>query len=115
MLVLESKGLGVNTKATQLVEELKDQYSKDDVIYTVKKLFEDKLVIGNQSEGRHSAGTVKEITMKGHKLIDNIRSPKVWSEVKRAADSVGSVSLEILANVASTIVTRLITDLFRAQ
>lgn len=115
LLILESKGLGVQTKATQLAEELKDKYSYDDVIYTVKKLFEDNLVSGNQSEGRHSAGTVKEITMKGHRFIDNIRSPKVWKEVTEAANSVGSVSLEILVNVASSVVTRLLSNILGIQ
>lgn len=102
LLFLENRDLGSVTRATTIAEHLPD-YSRDDVIYTVKKLFEAKFIDGNESEGRHSAGSVKEITWNGHKFLDNIRSKEAWDIVTDKARTFGSVSIDILSNAAAQV------------
>lgn len=49
------------------------------------------------------------ITWKGHEFLDNIRDNDVWSRTKNIAKSVSSVSLSVLSNVASKVITEIIS------
>jgi hypothetical protein len=109
LMFLEGLELGQTVRATTIAEKL-PSYTREEVIYSVKKLFEAGFISGNESEGRHSAGLVKEITWKGHKFIDNIRSSTVWDKVNEESKSIGSISIDILSNIATNIATALITS-----
>jgi DNA-binding PadR family transcriptional regulator len=46
-----------------------------------------------------------QLTYEGHEYLDKVRSPKVWRETKSIAAKVGSVSLSLMAQIASTVIT----------
>ncbi len=84
------------------------KYTKDDIIYTCDKLLEaglinakkEKWIISNQP-----IITVSSITTNGHRFLDSIRSPEIWRETKSKLKSLGSVSIEIISQVAASVIT----------
>lgn len=57
-------------------------------MYTLQKSFEDKYLSGNESEAKHRASTIKEITIRGHNLLENIKPQEAWVLVQNAAKKV---------------------------
>lgn len=52
---------------------------------------------------------INRLTMKGCDYLDNVRDDKVWQETKNIVlKSVGSASLEIVKNVAISVITKFI-------
>ena len=85
---------------------LKD-YSKDDIIYTSDKLLEAGFINASRTGtigSRYPVIIVKSLTYQGHRFLDNVRSPEIWSETKRKLKTLGSVSLDIISQVASSII-----------
>ncbi|PHI49671.1 hypothetical protein B9T64_06725 [Bacillus halotolerans] len=98
---------------------LKD-YNLEDVLYTLDILADAKFIkIAKSAKvsgsslmlGVKSIVNIKEtenikvisLTYEGHKLLDNIRDPKIWSETKTAAKQVAGVSLTILTDIAGSL------------
>ncbi|MED4904087.1 DUF2513 domain-containing protein [Parageobacillus thermoglucosidasius] len=79
------------------------QYSLDDIVYTISKLKEagfinaDVLVTLDGTDA-----IVSSLTYNGHLFLDNIRDDGVWKLTKQAASKLSSVSLNILAELASS-------------
>ncbi|MCC4455320.1 DUF2513 domain-containing protein, partial [Limosilactobacillus reuteri] len=51
---------------------------------------------------------VFDITWKGHELLDSIRDDEVWKQTKKATSTLKSVSIGVLKNVASAVLTGII-------
>lgn len=83
------------------------KYSSKDITYTLKKLAEagfieiDKVTYENNFN-------IKWMTYYGHQFLDNIRDNKVWSETKSILSKFSSVSLNMVQNIASQIISNLI-------
>jgi hypothetical protein len=79
------------------------QYCLDDIVYTISKLKEagfinaDVLVTLDGTDA-----IVSSLTYNGHLFLDNIRDDGVWKLTKQAASKLSSVSLNILAELASS-------------
>ena len=52
---------------------------------------------------------VKRVSVSGHEFLENIRQDTNWNKTKEVAKSAGSTSIEILSNVASNLITALIS------
>ena len=52
---------------------------------------------------------VKRLSVSGHEFLENIRQDTNWNKTKEVAKSAGSTSIEILSNVASNLITALIS------
>lgn len=98
----EALPLGGHIRDNVICDNL-SQYNHHDVMYTLQKLFEGKLIGGNESEAKHRAGTIKEITIRGHKLLENIKPQEAWDQVQNAAKKAGGFSIDALADVAKQI------------
>lgn len=108
LLFLENElSLGGHIRDSLICDKL-PEYNRDDVMYTLQKLFEGKYISGNESEARSRAGTVKQITLKGHKFLDNIRPQTSWNMTKTAANKIGSVSIDILSTYAAKVTAELL-------
>jgi len=83
------------------------KYSSKDITYTLKKLAEagfieiDKVTYENNFN-------IKWMTYYGHQFLDNIRDNKVWSETKSILSKFSSVSLNMVQNIASQVISNLI-------
>lgn len=83
-----------------------------DAIYTSKKLIEGKLIKGEfKSFWEYELeAKVRDITWEGHKLIDNIRSQKVWDEIKLKISRVESLSIPALSKLAQQTILKVINE-----
>lgn len=87
-------------------EHLPD-YTMDDIAYTVCELLDAAYIEGNYVSGiRSSTYIVSNITWAGHEFLKNIASESIWKESLEAIRPLGSVSLSILAQVASAAIMR---------
>lgn len=82
--------------------------TRDEVVYTVKKLKEAGYItamILEADQGTY-AFSINSITWSGHEFLDTIRDPKIWRDTKEKTSKLASVSLNILSEVASSIVVK---------
>ena len=88
------------------------EYNKNDVTYSVAKLYEAGYISGKITNSfTHSySGFVSGITWEGHKFLDTIRDNKVWSMTKNVLSKVSSASITFASTVASQILTNLISN-----
>lgn len=108
MLYLEE-----NLKITSIIDT-KDinlpEYTQEDIDYSVSKLIEANYLDGNIN--RFITGTyfinVKSITWEGHQFLNNVRDSKVWSNTKSKLSSFSSVSINIMSQVAASVITQMI-------
>lgn len=86
-------------------------YDIDEYVYAGKKLIEAGYIKGQVITfvgTKPDDVTAYEMTMKGHELLDNIRDNKVWSATKKTISTLSSVSLNVISEVASSIITSMI-------
>jgi len=104
MLTLES--MDGYPEAGRILEKIKDKYSSEQFIYTFKKLNEAGFIkYVDKSTFDDFIAERCEITWMGHEFLDNIRSPQVWEEAKKSVlQKVESVSIQIISQVAATII-----------
>ena len=87
-----------------------NDYSKEDIIYTIKML-KDAGYVNAQFCGYDDQQIyyVSSLTWSGHQFLDNIRDNVVWRKTKSILSKFASVSLEITSQVASQVITNLIS------
>lgn len=112
LLSLEAQGIGMlqGVQLSQILPKLvNDQYSEDDITYTFLQLLDGGYIKANYE--KYMSGfllTIFDITWKGHELLDSIRDDEVWKQTKKATSTLKSVSIGVLKNVASAVLTGII-------
>ncbi|BAQ25023.1 DUF2513 domain-containing protein [Streptococcus troglodytae] len=51
---------------------------------------------------------INGLTYDGHQFLDSIRSPKVWRETKTRAEKLGAFTINIISNIASSVISDMI-------
>ena len=119
-------------KINQSKEKNNPQYKKDELQYHCLKLYEagyldlvlnrqltepieDSFKFKTDLEYRKNVlcepdkvSYIKDLTYNGHKFLSNIRENNNWNKTKKIAKSVGSYSLDVLGQIASSVITSLI-------
>lgn len=83
------------------------KYSGEEILYTCDKLIEAGLINAKKEKWIISnipIITISSITANGHKFLDSIRRPEIWRETKSKLKSIGSVSIEIISQVAASVI-----------
>lgn len=113
LLSLEQQGFEMTQQGVQLPDIqsalANANFSNDDISYTLIQLLDGKYI--NAKYDKYNVGfslIVYDITWKGHELLDSIRDDKVWENTKKATQQLKSVSIGILSNVASAVLTSMI-------
>lgn len=90
--------------------EKNNNYTEDDVVYTIKKLKEANYVNAcvKVASGKIHSKKITSLTWDGHKFLDNIRDPKVWKAAKSTSSKLASVSIEIISSIAADIVVKVL-------
>lgn len=88
--------------------------NEDDLLYAIKQLCDDfmldgKLIGGNPSYFK--TYYVKDITPRGHDFLENIRDESVWDETKCKAKKVGSFAIDILSQIAVSVISSKLSGL----
>ena len=87
----------------------------EEIKYVLAKLSEtnylhDRIEWVNNEIVEYSTGA---LTWEGHKFLDTIRDNKVWSKTKKITNKFASVSISMVENIASQVITNLITEQMR--
>lgn len=88
-------------------------YSKDDLIYTAQKLEEAGYIKCKNSRyvgDDLPCVDIYSITYQGHQFLDNIRDEKVFAKTKSMLSMLKSVSIEIVSETASKVITNMINQ-----
>ena len=87
-------------------------YSSEELLYTADKLCEAGYLKCSRKvyDNTDLMIFVSSITYTGHQFLDNIRDDKVFAKTKSVLSSFKSVSIEIISETASKVVTNLINQ-----
>lgn len=108
LLILEEElgfGQEINKEDFLSIDKIKT-HDVHDVLYTLKKLNEAKLIeLWFTSDGGF---LIMDITFDGHQFLANIRDPEIWAKTKSAAGVVGGASLSVIGELAINYVRKTI-------
>ncbi|MCM3140431.1 DUF2513 domain-containing protein [Bacillus safensis] len=108
LLILEEElgfGQEINKEDFLSIDKIKT-HDVHDVLYTLKKLNEAKLIeLRFTSDGGF---LIMDITFDGHQFLANIRDPEIWAKTKSAAGVVGGASLSVIGELAINYVRKTI-------
>lgn len=112
LLLIEEQPFNTELGIKSISERLPN-YSVDELEYTCLKLNEGGYIKAVTMSTLEFVSpriiSVQELTYAGHQFIDNIRNDYVFDETKtQIANTVGSASMNIISNVASTIILKLL-------
>lgn len=91
-----------------------DKYGDKDVVYSLLKLKEAGYI---DAKPRYASDqlcwfNISSITWDGHKFLDNIRDSKAWKITKSALSHLESVSIDLVSQTASAVISNLISKNF---
>ena len=113
MLAIESAGFNQVLTVPELSQKL-PKYSKDEIHYTCVKLYEggyiDAVLIPYPGKAIPAVSAINSLTYDGHKFVDTVRDSKVCNVTKGIASKVASVSISMFENIASQVITNLMTQ-----
>ena len=110
LLELETFHMGAY-KADEFQNSI-SSHDREQVLYTLIKLFEGGYI--NAQYERSPTGQlitfrVYDMTFQGHEFLEKIRSDTVWNQkLKPVFTTIGSMSLDVISNVANSVITSLV-------
>ena len=87
-------------------------YSSEELLYTADKLYEAGYLKCSRKvyDNTDLMIFVSSITYTGHQFLDNIRDDKVFAKTKSILSGFKSVSIDIISETASKVITNLINQ-----
>ena len=71
----------------------------DEAVYHMKYLLDANFVQGK-------SGYFRDITPDGRNFLNNVRDDKVWAETKKTAAKVGGVAINVLSEIAASVIKK---------
>ena len=90
-----------------------EKHGISDVEYSLVKLMEAGYIsadIQRCLDGSYSYLGIYDITFPGHQFLEKIRDNKVWAKTKAVAGNIGSQAFDVIAKIATSILTNLISS-----
>lgn len=91
-----------------------ENYSEEDVIYSIEKLYEMKYIqiMDEQTDSQKYIVqcNVRSITAAGHEFLETIRPKSVWKETQARLKKIGIMSLSALSFVSKTVTGEIISN-----
>ncbi len=111
LLLYLEENLTLNNHLSVENISLKD-YSSEELLYTADKLYEAGFI--NCFKRIYATDEllilISSITYSGHQFLDNIRDEKVFVKTKSILSTFKSVSIEIISETASKVITNMINQ-----
>lgn len=84
--------------------------SRDVLAYHIARLHEAGFINGRVIWASDEPAVLipGNLTYNGHEYLDTIRAPEVWRKSKTIAQKVGSVSLSMMAQIATGVLTKML-------
>lgn len=113
LLSLEDQGFGMTRHPvpdSEIANVLSnDTFTSEDILYTLLLLSNGGYILAKPQSQKLNLGLlVSSLSWSGHELLDSIRDDEVWKQTKEATSGLKSVSISILSNVASAVLTGII-------
>lgn len=96
---------------------LSAEFSKKEIAYSIYMLSAAELIVhefpqyqGSEAVCKYSENRVISITYKGHEFLEKIRSETIWSKTKENLKPIGAMTIEIISQVASNVITQMIVS-----
>lgn len=111
LIFAESIPYGRQSDINLMCEQL--PYTYEELDYTTVKLYEAGLIDAYVGPILNHAGNttsrINGLTFNGHQLLANIRNEKIWEPTKSIAKEIGATSIQALTQIATGVVTQIIT------
>lgn len=108
-VAMTHKRLTINNVANAL-----SSYSKEDVQYTIEKLYEARYIrivdVSTDSQTYMINGYIDDITWEGYNFLNNIREKSIWEATKEGAKKVGAMSISAISMISFEIVKAVVTN-----
>ena len=108
-VAMTHKRLTINNVANAL-----SSYSKEDVQYTIEKLYEARYIrivdVSTDSQRYMINGYIDDITWEGYNFLNNIREKSIWEATKEGAKKVGAMSISAICMISFEIVKAVVTN-----
>lgn len=105
-----------NVLSTLGFKELKHlSFPPQDIFYSVKYMKEAELLDAHISiaDGQiFSDFVIFDITVNGYQFLENIKNDTTWNKTKEISKKVGASSIEILSQIATGVLTNVISNQF---
>lgn len=104
----ESKEITGPSEKTLLTSIKKyGNFDWNDIAYTIDKLNEANFITGKVIWANNHPSLIMpgNLTLEGHKFLDNIRDNKVWQNTKDIISKFENVSLSIISSVAANLIS----------
>ena len=113
LLLYLEENLNLNDVLSVENISLKD-YSTEELLYTADKLYEAGYINCSRKiyDNADLVILVSSITYDGHQFLDNIRDDKIFNKTKSILSTLKSVSIEIVSETASKVITNAINQQF---
>lgn len=85
------------------------KYSNEEVYYHANQCRMMDFFV-NPSVSMHKTITFTDITPQAHEFIANIREDTIWNKVKDKSKKIGATSLSAMVQIASGVITQLISN-----
>lgn len=104
LLAVESVEFNKTISLGELSKVLTD-YTADEITYNCLKLYEANYlhVITKRVGSATTVVRIVDITYEGHQFLANIREATVWDQVKKKCHAIGSFSIPVIQEVASSL------------
>lgn len=102
----ENKNIYNQISVLELMKDLSDEYTKEDIVYSVNILYQAGYIMGINLEQKNislSRLKIVDITNKGHVFSQNVGNPSVWDKTKKIISKVGNHTLNFIEDVAHDI------------
>lgn len=89
---------------------LENNYEPDEILYHID-LCEEYGYIHTDS-GTIATFYIERLSVLGHEFLENIRQESNWNQTKSLAKQAGSISLNVISNIASNVISSVVTKHF---
>lgn len=111
LMFAENIEYGTQATLSDMCDSL--NYTAEEINYTTKKLDEAGLIdvsfVYNLGNPVATLARLNDLTYDGHKVLADIRNEKIWESTKSAANEIGVNSIQALTQIATGVVTQIIT------
>lgn len=83
-------------------------YSSEEILYHINQCSKSGLIDGCKIYDDGYSIFISDLSPSGHQFLADIRSDKIWSDVKSVCAKVGSNSLSCIMQIASGVITEII-------
>lgn len=96
--------LGIELSIPSYQIQLLDLYGNEKLLYHVTYCIRADLIEEGEPSWEYDI-YISDLTVSGHEFLNDIRSNKLWEEVKTTAKAAGVASLKSLISIASNVAT----------